>query len=222
MYFRITPITRNLLVLNIGIAIIQALTSTYNGYMAASPILQEGALYPFASDNFYPYQLLTHMFIHVDFNHLLMNMFAVFMFGPMLESAIGERRFLILYMISGVGASIFFATVQYFEINYYLSGVNEESIKLVFNNMLGMVGASGAVFGILAACGLLFPNTRIMLLFPPIPLRMKYFVLIYGAIELAAGLSRAKGDTVAHFAHIGGMIVAFIIIQIWKRKARRG
>ncbi len=155
--------------------------------------------YPF-TEYFQPYQLVTHMFMHADFTHLFFNMFALYMFGSALESYFGPKRFLFFYFFTGFGAVILYTFVQ------YLTGTS-----------YSVVGASGAVFGLLAGFGTLFPNTRIMLLFPPIPLKAKYFVLIYAAIELFLGVS-GRSTGVAHFAHLGGALFGYLLIVYWRRR----
>ncbi len=220
MFFRLTPITKNLLILNVGVFIIQAMTGT-QGFIENSPVTEYGAMYPIAGKNFMPFQVITHMFLHGGFTHLLFNMLPVLFFGPMLESALGQKRFLIMYMVCGIGAGLFYSGVQYLEWTVRLQDAPEGATQYVFDNLNGMVGASGAVFGILMMAALLFPNTRIMLLFPPIPMKMKYFALMYGILELVQGAQFNPRGNVAHFAHVGGMLFAFILLQIWKRQARK-
>ncbi len=146
------------------------------------------------------YQVVTYMFLHGGLSHLFFNMFALWMFGRTLESVLGSKRFLIYYMACGVGA-----------------GLLQLGIGLVAPYYL-TVGASGAVFGLLLAFGVLFPNATIMLLIPPIPIKAKWFVIIYGLLELFLGMGRFAGDNVAHFAHLGGMVWGFILLQYWKFK----
>lgn len=155
--------------------------------------------YPF-TEEFRPFQLVTHMFMHANFTHLFFNMFALYMFGSALESYFGPKRFLFFYFFTGFGAVILYTLAQ------YLTGTQYP-----------VVGASGAVFGLLAGFGTLFPNTRIMLLFPPIPLKAKYFVLIYAAIELFLGVS-GRNTGVAHFAHLGGALFGYLLITYWRKR----
>ena len=165
--------------------------------------------YP-SSPYFQPYQIITHMFMHGSIAHLFFNMFALYLFGSALESQWGPRRFLTFYFVSGFGALALYLLVKYIEFNYL--GAPESMINTP------MLGASGAVFGLLAGFGYMFPNARIMLLIPPIPMKAKYFVLIYGAIELFAGIYSLQGGSsgVAHFAHIGGAIFGFLMMYYWK------
>ncbi|HEX4886785.1 MAG TPA: rhomboid family intramembrane serine protease [Luteibaculaceae bacterium] len=161
------------------------------------------------SENFRPWQIVTHMFMHGDFFHLLFNMYALWMFGSTLEQVWGARKFLIFYFVCGLGAALTYTLVRMYE----LQGA-DEAVACVAN-AIPVLGASGAVFGVLLGFGMLFPNTELMLLFFPIPIKAKYFVLGYGAIELYTGLKHTPGDNVAHFAHLGGMIFAFILIKVW-------
>ena len=161
-----------------------------------------GLFYP-ETGYFRFWQPLTYMFLHADFGHLFFNMFAVLMFAPMIEREFGARRFAIYYLLCGLGAAL----VQ--ELVWMATGTGSVTI-----------GASGAVFGILFAFGWLFPNIPMFLLFIPIPIRARVFVIIYAVIELMAGISSATGhfsaDHVAHFAHLGGFLFGWLIILYWK------
>ncbi len=163
------------------------------------------ALWPLKSvfANFYPWQLVTYGFLHGDTMHLVFNMFMLWMFGRELELMMGPRRFLIYYMTCVIGAGF---------------------VQLVVAGLMGSpyptVGASGGVFGLLLAFGMTFPNRMIMLLFPPIPMKAKYMVVLFGILELYLGVSgRAPG--IANFAHLGGMLFGFLLIQQWKKPRRR-
>lgn len=168
-----------------------------------------GALFLPTSEWFHPWQLVTHMFLHGNFAHLFFNMFGVWTFGMALEQVWGAKRFLIFYFVSGLGGALTYIAVAY----YRLEGVEE--IQRCVMEHVPVLGASGAVYGILLAFGMLFPNTELMLLFFPIPIKAKYFVIGYGLIELFGGLQNNPGDNVAHFAHLGGMLFGFILIKIW-------
>lgn len=259
MFGRVTPIVRNLLIANIGIYFISSfLNLNINEYLSLRNI---------HSSHFMPFQFFTYMFLHGSTWHLLSNMFGLFIFGPLLEQFWGPKRFLIFYLVTGVGAGILYSGINYWETNKFANAVekyseqpNPAEFKYVLEKkanidvernpqlnsfiydysdnpenasyiseskqVLGevlylksnsqMVGASGAIFGILLAFGMLFPNTTLMLLFPPIPIKAKYFVAIYGFIELFAGIQRASGDNVAHFAHLSGMLVAFLLLKYWQ------
>lgn len=188
---------RSLLLVNVGV---------YLATMFISPNLTAYlALYPFDSDYFRPYQLFTYMFAHGGFTHLLFNMIGLLVFGNFLEQYWGSNRFLTFYLVTGIGAALVYGGVN------YISGVNGGS----------MVGASGAVYGLLMAAGMLFPNTVVMLLFPPIPIKLKWLAIILGAMALYSSLNNQAGDNVAHLAHLGGMVFAFILIKVWQRGGRK-
>ena len=183
-------------------------------------------LHFFLADRFNAIQLVTYMFMHSGFTHIFFNMFAVWMFGRILEQVWGPRRFLFYYLVCGVGAGIIQEVVQYIQYDTVLSGY--DSINTGYSiipmeeylNMLTTVGASGAVYAILLAFGMLFPNQP-MFIFPlPFPIKAKYFVMGYAVIELYSGLMNSGGDNVAHFAHLGGLIFGFILIMYWRRKNR--
>jgi len=196
----------------------------------------------FKSEFFRPWQIVTHMFMHANLMHLFFNMFALFMFGTALEQYWGPKRFLIYYMVTGIGAFFLHFLVIHFQINALMGSMSQEAIDQVFlmggeaieggqnyvdpdlrqlNQFLngGVVGASGAVFGILLGFGMLFPNTRLMLLFPPIPIKAKIFVLLYGGIELMLALQNSPGDNVAHFAHLGGMLFGYLLLKYWQKSS---
>ena len=200
-----------------------------------------GLHYPLSKD-FGVWQLVTYMFMHGGFTHILFNMFALWMFGNTLENVWGPKRFLNYYLITGVGAGVIQLIVAWIRISSVEAGLNAEEIAIVIQEgasvlsrgmnyeNLGMrelnliintptVGASGAVFGILLAFGMMFPNSLIYVYFA-IPVKAKYFVMIYGAIELYMGFSNNAGDNVAHFAHLGGMIFGFFLIMYWKKKGK--
>ena len=182
-----------------------------------------------ASSKFNPAQLITYMFMHGGFEHLLFNMFALYMFGAVLEQFWGAKRFLIYYIITGMGAGIvqqLFWTMEYHStiaaINEAITNYPSQAIELLeqkrtFLNMPITVGASGSVFGLLLAFGWLFPETRLLLLFFPVPIKARIFVLIYGVIELFMGVAQFSGDSVAHFAHLGGMLFGTLLILTWKK-----
>ncbi len=175
-----------------------------------------GLYHPF-NPNFHWYQLVTGMFMHGDFRHILFNMFGLWFFGRMLENVWGPKRFLIYYMICGVGASLIYLGWETFSAVTYLNQFgNGWDLIREFPPLAPMVGASGAVFGLLIGAALLFPNSVINI-YGIIPLKLKWLAIIYGAAELYSGYQGSAGDNVAHFAHIGGMIFGFILVQIYKR-----
>lgn len=164
------------------------------------------------SEYFRPFQIVSHMFMHADIGHLFFNMFAVFMFGPPLEATWGAKRFLLFYLVTGFGSVLLHTLVRGIEIYWF-----GESI---FAANVPSLGASGAVFGLLVGYGMLFPENRIMLLFPPIPLKAKYFVLIYAGVELFMGLGNFNTG-VAHYAHLGGALFGFLLILYWRKFGSR-
>lgn len=180
-----------------------------------------GLHYIGASD-FHPYQLVTYMFMHGSFAHLFFNMFALWMFGNTLENIWGSNRFLLFYFVCGIGAGLVQELVQYIQyattLQAYTSvNMGGRIIPMVdYLNLLKTVGASGAVYGILLAFGMMFPNSTLYIYFA-IPIKAKWFVLIYGVIELFSGLN-GTADGVAHFAHLGGMLFGLILILYWKKK----
>ena len=181
-----------------------------------------GLHFPTASD-FHLFQLFTYMFMHATYSleHVFFNMFAVFMFGRVLENVWGKQRFLLFYMVTGVGAAVIQELVWFYLLYADASTLGIPLQDLLLHpgvNNLITIGASGAVFGILLAFGMLFPNTPLFLLFIPIPIKAKYFVAIYGIIELFLGVANFNGDNVAHFAHLGGMLFGYFMIRYWKKK----
>lgn len=264
--FQVLPlVVKNLLILN-GLLFLATVVLQNNFNIDLVNIL---GLHFFASDLFRPFQLVTHIFMHGSIMHLFSNMFALWMFGSVLENVWGPKRFLIYYFICGLGGAFLHLGVSWFEyaqlqsaVNTYLMhpGVPEfatlttqhdhllnmnmidqfitawkdnpadpgyisQSVDMA-NSLLSIladipvVGASGAVFGLLLGFGMLFPNTYLYLLFPPIPIKAKYFVFFYGLFELYAGFSGAQSG-VAHFAHIGGMLFGFILIRLWNKNNRQ-
>ena len=259
MFGRLTPLVKNLLFINIGIWLVQFLLKLDLG--------NQFGLYFIASDNFNPVQFITYMFLHSVSSpmHIFGNMFALFIFGPLLEQFLGPKKFLLLYMITGIGAGFFYTGANYIEVSaiksdveVYLENPNSEDFnKLIADHNVykpeyiytfideysrnennpqlrqesvqyarglyaffgdyPMVGASGAVFGILAAFALLFPNTELFLLFIPFPIKAKYLVTAYILYELYSEFQRAPGDNVAHLAHICGAVIAFFMVTYWKK-----
>lgn len=227
MFGNLTPVVKNLLIINVLLWLATILLYRMNIDLTA--IL--GGFYP-GSPDFMPWQIVSHMFMHAAVSgnggivlaHIFFNMFALFIFGTSLEKYWGSKRFLIYYMVCGLGAfflhhfinglQIYQMTGSFFPSPDVVDAVGRQA-QLVF--YIPAVGASGAIFGILLAFGMLFPNTQLMLLFPPIPIKAKYFVMIYGAIELYMGLSNNPGDNVAHFAHLGGMLFGYFLLKYWQK-----
>lgn len=173
---------------------------------------------------FQPYQVFTHMFMHHGIAHIFFNMFGLLSFGTVLENVWGEKRFLLFYLITGFGAVVLQMAVQMLII-YSATGTVDPSVQqleaagrtAITEYITNAAGASGAIFGLSTAFAMLFPNTEMMLMFIPVPVKAKYFVPIYIAIELYLGIARYGGDNIAHFAHLGGALFGFILVKIWNR-----
>lgn len=261
MQMPLTPMVKNLLILNIGIFII--------GVFTQINLIEIFGLRYLEASEFKPYQLFTHMFIHADWGHLFFNMLGLFTFGPLLERVWDSKRFLAFYMICGLGAALIYSGVVYIQMNgihksqiavnaspspeSYIKFMREvtgnldladpnflrvfeeypdnkelkkrakEEVNYIYEiaSNFSNVGASGAIFGLLMAFGMLFPNTELRLFLIPIPIKAIYFVIIFGIMELWAGTHVREGDTVAHFAHLGGMLFAFLIIKYWEKERNR-
>jgi len=181
--------------------------------------------------------------MHGGLMHLFFNMFALWMFGRVLENVWGPKRFFIFYFVCGLGAAFLHLMVEGIQYEYLTSKMSPDQINIVLqqgtelfqqgknytDSLMGSlnlliniptIGASGAIFGVLLGFGMLFPNTELMLLFPPIPIKAKYFVIGYGALELYLGLSQ-PGSDIAHFAHLGGMLFGYLMIKYWNKKDRK-
>lgn len=202
----IPPVVKNLLIVNVLVFLTQMLlprelkNSFYEMFALSFP-LRLGSIV----------QVVSYMFMHANFTHLFCNMFALWMFGRVIEYDLGSKRFLTYYLVCGVGAALIQLCVNYAEVAVMLS----EGVRMI--PRFTTVGASGAVFGLLLAYGMLHPNNTIMLLFPPIALKAKWFVVLYGVLELLGGVA-STGSNVAHFAHLGGMIFGFLLLRYWKRR----
>ena len=192
-YGGIPVVTRNILIINL---IVWGACNFIN-----YPLADILGLHDISYGGFYLYQLITYQFTHVAFFHLFFNMFALFMFGRILENYWGPSRFFTYYMVTGIGAGLIQLAICYFQ--------NINSVT---------IGASGAVFGILLAFGMIFPNAPLMIIPFPFPIKAKYLVIGYGLIELTMGVANTSGDNVAHFAHLGGMLFGIILILYWRKK----
>ncbi|MFB6319236.1 rhomboid family intramembrane serine protease [Saccharicrinis sp. FJH54] len=237
------PVVKNLIIINVIFWVASIVVFRTFGIQ----LEQYLGLHYFKSHQFMPHQLITYMFMHsyirMSLGHIFFNMFALFMFGVMLERVWGSKRFLQYYLITGIGAGLVQMLVFYIRIQSLEKGIAPDMIQNIYNNGWSIlqegknfsdpvlaqlnlmintstIGASGAVFGILLAFGMLFPNTQLMLLFPPIPIKAKYFVIGYGVIELFAGVANRTGDNVAHFAHLGGMLFGFFLIRYWNKHTK--
>lgn len=179
-------------------------------------IIEHFALFNAESPFFRSYQVFTYMFLHGSVSHLFFNMFALWMFGRTLEYRLGSSRFLTYYLVCGIGAALLQLGVGYAEYHHALAAGSVSAMCLLG---IPTVGASGAVFGLLLAFGVLYPNQIVALIFPPITLKAKWFVVVYGVLELVLGISGAQSG-VAHFAHLGGMLWGFLLLWWWRRKGK--
>ena len=209
------PVVKNLLIINILMYAITALTGNW--------MYENFALFYFKSPFFKPYQLVTHMFMHGGFTHIFFNMYTLFIFGGVLERVWGSQKFLFYYFVTGIGAALLHLGVMYLQLRGYLADAQAGDLMATANIRALLttptVGASGAIYGLLLAYGMLFPNNIMQLIFPPVALKAKWFVLIFGALELLLGLS-GRGGNVAHFAYLGGMIFGWFLILYWKKNNR--
>ena len=220
----IPPVIKNLIIVN-GLIWLAEMTLGSN---ISEWMFNMFALHDVHSQFFKPHQLITYLFLHDNhgFEHILFNMFALWMFGAVLENYWGARRFLTFYMISGIGAAVAHLLVLYNE----TAPIAAEALQYVPDDRVAFMasrgideatgGASGAIFGCLAAFGYLFPNSLIYLYFF-VPIKVKWFVLGYAAIELFSGVRASAGDNVAHWAHLGGGLVGLLLVIYWNRKNRR-
>jgi membrane associated rhomboid family serine protease len=205
----------------------------YLATWAIPGLTEKLALYYPISPNFQPYQIITHMFTHGSLGHIFFNMFALWMLGSALENVWGPKRFLTYYLITGLGAALLHTGIhawQLYEItgtispvvtNGYIQGdFSAEQMTTIGGIFTPTVGASGAVYGVLLAFGMLFPNTLLYIYFL-VPIKAKYLVIVFTAIELYLAFINNPNDNIAHFAHLGGMLFGFILIKLWQKDNRR-
>ncbi|WP_292010930.1 rhomboid family intramembrane serine protease [Chryseobacterium sp.] len=240
MFNNIPPITRNIIIINIVVFIISYLIypQLYNTLSAYYPL----------SPNFKSWQIITHMFMHGGFMHILFNMLTLWSFGPVLEQTLGEKKYLILYFVSGLGAFVLFNLWNFYEIqqittqlveakvnvaeiymkadinnfpyDVYANSSNELSKELYYGLVSKMLGASGAVFGVVAAFATLYPDTKLIFMFIPFPIKAKYILPIIIIASVYLGFSGNVGG-IAHFAHVGGALVGFLLARSWKKHLYR-
>lgn len=231
----IPPVTRNLLLINVVVFFVTMLF----GRMFNINLSRTLGLFYFQSPFFGPWQIVTHMFMHGGLTHIFFNMWALFMFGKTLESVWGGKRFLVYYLATGLGAAFFHSLVLYLQLGPEVAQLKAAySVDQINMNLLNeimkpgnpyyslgrslltpTVGASGAVYGVLLAFGMLFPNTQLFIIPIPFPIKAKWLVIGFGALELFLGVTQTGGN-IAHFAHLGGMIFGFILIKYWNRFTR--
>lgn len=222
---RTTPVVLNLIIINVLLFAAQNLVSNVD-------ITEWGALHYFKSSEFKPHQLITHMFLHGSISHLFFNMFSLFMFGTMLENYISSKRFFVGYMICGLGAGLLtqltipYSAEMFAKSTQGIAAASEYRISmaevvLAYKNEYSMIGASGAIMGVMAAFAYLFPNTEMFIMFIPIPVKAKYVIPVFVLIDLFGGINPRPGDNVGHFAHLGGAIVGFLLVYYWNKTNRK-
>ncbi|MFC0343579.1 rhomboid family intramembrane serine protease [Epilithonimonas hispanica] len=241
MFPQITPVTRNIIILNVIFFVVTFLLPNLNlkallaGYFPLSP-------------NFQSWQIITHMFMHGSVMHIVFNMLTLYSFGPVLEQVLGQKKFIILYFAAGLGGFLLYNLWNYYEVSqltnflnnqdfdihqvyktinynyieYYPNFSNNENINDAAQQLFGilktpMVGASGAIFGIIAAFSTLFPDAKLMFMFIPFPIKAKYLTPVIIVISLFLGVGQFSGDNIAHFAHLGGALIGFLYIWNWKK-----
>jgi len=227
------PVVKNLIIINVLVFVGQLTIDHLTERLMLYPIMPAGFHNWLAEQNaldeyqkFHPYQIFTHLFSHSPtmFAHILFNMFALWMFGRVLENVWGPKRFLLFYLASGVGAAALHLAMQYFRCEQVWQSIatgNPVPPEKIFGAIAPALGASGAIMGLFAAFAYLFPNTELIFLFIPFPIKAKWMVLIMVGLDLFGGFSKTSGDNVAHFAHLGGAITGFIIVFIWNKTNRK-
>ena len=230
------PIVKNLIIINVLVFVAQITLTQFDvtGKIQLYPIMPEQlreileqSKHPLYSEGqgFKPYQIATHMFAHSPslIFHILFNMFALWMFGRVLENVWGGKRFLLFYLLCGLGAAAVHLAMQYFRCEQLLQAIINEDPNV--GNLIGAaapaLGASGAIMGIFVAFAYLFPNTELFIMFIPFPIKAKWAVLGLAAIDLFGGFGNFAGDNIAHFAHLGGAVTGFIIVLIWNKTGRK-
>ena len=226
-FSNVPPVVKNLLIINIIFFVATAIFES-----KGISLIQMLGVYYVDSPNFNVWQIITYMFMHGGFAHILFNMFALYTFGSSIELIMGSRRFLNFYLITGLGALALQMLVQGIEV-YGLTGsltidpvtyqsANPAAIKTLSEIYYGpMVGASGAIFGLLIAFGMLFPNAELFIMFIPVPVKAKYIIPVYILLELFLGVAQFSGDSIAHFAHLGGALFGFVLVKLWHLKRPR-
>ena len=241
MFNNIPPITRNIIIINIVVFILTYVLQTDLMYRYLA------AFYPF-SPFFHSWQIITHMFMHGSFMHILFNLMTLYSFGPVLEQVLGDKKYVVLYFVSGLGAFFLFNLWNFVEVEQIKSSLqnlgfdlagymNGENVSFKGNSeavleqqglvsklqsiiSVPMVGASGAIFGVIAAFATLYPDAKIMLMFIPVPVKVKYLMPVVIIVSIYLGVTGNAGG-IAHLAHVGGALVGFILAKIWKKHLYR-
>ncbi len=222
-FANLTPVVKNLLIINIIFFIATyILLNQFN-------MVRWLSVFYFDSPFFRPWQVITYMFMHANIEHIFFNMFALFMFGPILEYSLGSKRFFNLYFICGIGAIALQWIVQAIEIHQLIGAFvvhRDTTASPEVVSKIGdiydtpILGASGAIFGVLVAFATLYPNMEMLIFFIPIPVKAKYVISVYIIYEIYSSIHQTSGDNVAHLAHIGGAIFGFALIKIWGTKRK--
>lgn len=210
---RVPVAVKNIIIINILVMIMTYLNETL--------MVEKFALFYPTSPFFHWWQPVTHMFMHSGFWHILFNMYTLYIFGSTLERVWGPKKFLIFYFVTGIGAAAIHTGVEWIQMQSWITQAAEGSQSALVSihqlKMTPSLGASGAIYGVLMGYALLYPDSMLVLFFPPIPIKAKWMVLIFAAIELVTGVT-GTGGGIAHFAHLGGLIFGFILIRFWKKK----
>jgi len=226
MMFRIPTITKNLLIINLI-----AFFATFVLQLRGGDLANVGGLHFFMASDFHIYQLVTYLFLHANFMHILSNMFGLWMFGCVIENVWGPKKFLFYYISCGIGAGLLQEIAQ---LGSFYMMISEQDPNVSFGEIFAIgqqlshqlnawttIGASGAVYAVILAFGMTFPNERLFIIPFPFPIKAKWFVLFYVAIEFFSALG-SSGDGVAHTAHLGGMLFGFLMIRYWNRHPSSG
>lgn len=204
---------KNIIIINVLIMIMTSLNETF--------MVEKFALFYPTSPFFHWWQPFTHMFMHGGFWHLFFNMYTLFIFGSVLERVWGPKKFLVFYFVTGIGAAAIHTGVEWMQMQTWITQAAEGSQSALVSihqlKMTPTVGASGAIYGVLMGYAMLYPDSVLTLIFPPVSMKAKWFVLIFAGIELLTGIT-GTGGGIAHFAHLGGLIFGFLLIYFWKKR----
>lgn len=224
---RTTPIVLNLIIINVLAFLAQQLISPFD-------VTEWGALHYFKSEMFMPHQLITHMFLHDKggLGHILFNMFGLWMFGSFLENYIGSKKFLIFYLLCGLGAGLLTQLSIPLSADIFAKsseglqasakfGLDKLQVIEAYKNQYSMIGASGAIMGVMAAFAYLFPNMELFLMFIPIPVKAKFVIPFFILIDLFSGINPSAGDNVGHFTHLGGALIGVLLAIYWNKTNRK-
>lgn len=206
---QIPTVTKNLVAINILMFIATLINENFM-------VTNFAMFYP-ASPFFKPWQILTHMFMHGGFWHIFFNMYSLLMFGSILERSLGTKKYLIFYFVTGLGAAALHTGVEWMQARVFIANAAVDAYQQLL--VTPTLGASGAIYGVLIGFAMLYPQARLTLIFPPIPMTAKWLVIIFAAIELFSGINGVQ-DGVAHFAHLGGMLFGWLLIRWWRKHGK--